>query len=180
MTLGVDDFKAKLKGGGARSNLFKVILRSPLPGTLDVELASFMVQGAALPASRIDSIPIPFRGRDVYVAGDRTFDPWPVTILNDTGFEIRDAMERWMNYINAHRANVGEKTPVNYQADLEVQQLDREGGILKKYIFKGCFPTEVSQIDLSFANKNEVETFSVTFQVQYWEGIAGNGTRTTS
>lgn len=180
MALGVDDFKAKLKGGGARSNLFKVTLLAPQVAGLDTELASFMVEGANLPASRIDPIPVAFRGRYVQVAGDRTFDPWTVTVINDTGFEIRDALERWMNSINAHKTNTGERTPTSYESDLYVDQLDREGGVLKRYYFRGCFPSELSEIALSFGTNNEIERFTATFQVQYWEGLSGNGQKTTS
>ena len=95
--LGVDDFKSKLRGGGARPNLFKATINFPAYAGGDVELTSFMCRSAQLPQSTVEALPVPFRGRILNVAGDRTFEPWNVTILNDTGFEVRDAMERWMN-----------------------------------------------------------------------------------
>lgn len=180
MTLGVDDFKAKLKGGGARPNLFKVTLNAPAQAGLDKELASFMIKSAQLPSGNIAPIIVPFRGREVKVAGDRTFEDWTVSVINDTDFAIRDAMERWMNYINQHRANVGEKTPSSYQADLIVDQLDREGGSLKRYYFRGCFPLSMSPIELGYESTNVIEEFQVTFAVQYWEGRSANGNTTTS
>jgi hypothetical protein len=168
MSLRVDDFKAKLKGGGARSNLFKATVNFPAYAGGDAELTSFMCKAAQLPASVMNVISVPFRGRELKIAGDRTFETWTVTIINDTGFEVRNAMERWMNGINAHSANVGLTNPVTYQADLIVEQLDKDGSTLKTYSFRGCFPTNVASIDLSYEQEG-IQEFQVEFQVQYWE-----------
>lgn len=167
--LGVDDFKAKLKGGGARPNLFKATINFPGYANGNVELTSFMCRAAQLPGSIMSEIIVPFRGRELKIAGDRTFDVWTPTIINDTDFAVRDAMERWMNGINAHSANTGINNPVDYQADLIVDQLDRDGSTLKTYNFRGCFPTNIDPIDLSYDPAAAIEEFSVTFQVQYWE-----------
>lgn len=167
--LGVDDFKSKLKGGGARPNLFKATVNFPGYAGGNVELTSFMCKAAQLPASIMAPVIVPFRGRELKVAGDRTFDPWTVTIVNDTDFSVRDAMERWMNGMNEHSANTGIVNPVDYQADLIVDQLDRDGSVLKSYSFRGCFPTGVSAIELSYEAVNQLEEFQVEFQVQYWE-----------
>ena len=167
--LGVDDFKSKLKGGGARPNLFNVKLAFPNFVIGDTELGSFMVKGAQLPSSVVTPIEVPFRGRKLKIAGDREFETWTVTVINDTGFEIRNAMEQWMNGINAHQQNTGVNNPEEYQADLTVQQLDKDGSVLKEYVFRGCFPTNVSAIDLNYDTENTIEEFTVEFQVQYWE-----------
>lgn len=167
--LGIEDFKSKLRGGGARPNLFKATVNFPGYAGGDVELTSFLCKTAQLPASVMNVIEIPFRGRQLKIAGDRTFEPWTVTILNDTDFSIRNAMERWMNGINAHQANTGLTNPVDYQADLVVEQLDRDGNSLKTYNFRGCFPTNVSEIEVSYETVDAVEEFTVEFQVQYWE-----------
>ncbi len=167
--LGVDDFKSKLKGGGARPNLFKATVNFPGYAGGDVELTSFMCKAAQLPGSNVAPIPVPFRGRELKVAGDRTFDPWTVTIINDTDFQIRNALERWSNGINEHSANTGLVNPTDYQADLLVDQLDRDGSTLKSYTFRGCFPTLISPIELSYEASNTIEEFQVEFQVQYWD-----------
>ena len=167
--LGVDDFKSKLRGGGARPNLFKATINFPGYANGDVELTSFLCEAAQLPASTIGTIIVPFRGRQLKMAGDRTFDVWTPTIINDTDFNVRDAMERWMNGMNAHSANTGLTNPVDYEADLVVEQLDKDGSTSKTYNFRGCFPTGLSPIDLSYASENEIERFTVEFQVQYWE-----------
>ena len=103
------------------------------------------------------------------MAGDRTFDVWTVTIINDTDFAIRNPMERWMNGMNAHSANTGLTTPVAYEADLLVEQLDRSGDALKKYTFRGSYPQDMSPIDLNYATNDEIERFTVTFAYQYYE-----------
>ena len=103
------------------------------------------------------------------MAGDRTFDVWTVTIINDTDFAIRNSMERWMNGMNAHSANTGLTSPVAYEADLLVEQLDRSGDVLKKYTFRGSYPQDMSAIDLAYATNDEIERFTVTFAYQYYE-----------
>jgi hypothetical protein len=167
--LGVDDFKSKLKGGGARPNLFNCKLNFPAFALGDAELTSFMVKGAQLPSSNVTPITVPFRGRQLKIAGDRTFEEWTVTVINDTGFEVRDSMERWMNGINSHNANTGFNDPADYQTDLSVDQLDKDGLVIKTYNFRSCFPTVISAIDLNYDTVDTIEEFQVTFQVQYWE-----------
>ena len=167
--LGVDDFKSKLTGGGARANLFKVTLNFPTYAGGDVELTSFLCRSAQLPASTMGVVEVPFRGRVLKMPGDRTFDNWSATILNDTGFVVRDSMERWMNGINSHQTNTGLVNPVDYQADLIVEQLDRDENVLKKYTFRGAFPVNVAAIELSYDQATAIEEFAVEFAVQYWE-----------
>jgi hypothetical protein len=167
--LGVDDFKAKLKGGGARPNLFRATINFPAYAQGDVEITSFMCRAAQLPGSIMSEIIVPFRGRELKIAGDRTFDVWSPTIINDTDFNVRNAMERWMNGINAHSANTGIVNPTDYQTDLVVEQLDKDESVLKTYTFRGCFPTNIDPIDLSYDPAAAIEEFGVTFQVQYWE-----------
>jgi len=168
MSLRVDDFKAKLKGGGARTNLFKATLNFPAYAGGDAELTSFMCKSAQLPASTMGVLEVPFRGRMLKIAGDRTFETWTITVLNDTGFEVRNSMERWMNGMNAHSSNTGITNPVLYQSDLIVEQLDKDGSSVKTYNLRGCFPTNVSAIEVSYDNE-AIEEFTVEFQVQYWE-----------
>ena len=126
----ITDFKSKLIGGGARSNLFEVVLNFPsiAPASSEVlDKARFLVKAANLPASNISDITVPFRGRILHVAGDRTFDSWTITVINDTDFAIRSAMENWMNAINRVSDNTGSTDPASYQADATVFQLDRSG-----------------------------------------------------
>ena len=169
--LGVDDFKSKLRGGGARPNLFKATINFPAYADGDPELTSFLCETAQLPGSTMGTIVVPFRGRQLKMAGDRTFAEWTVQIINDTDFAVRNSMERWMNGMNAHSANTGLASPVQYEADLRVEQLDRAGDSVKEYIFRGAFPTDLSPIDLSYATTDEVERFTVTFQYQYFDSL---------
>ena len=142
----IDDFKANLLGGGARANQFRVTITPPagIAIGLDVRRASFLVRASNLPAQTLGEIVVPFRGRQIYIAGDRTFDDtWSTTFLNDTDFMVRNAMELWMNGINDLADGTGTSTLADYQTDLQVEQLDRDDTILKTYIFRSAWPTTV-------------------------------------
>jgi len=167
--LGVDDMKAKLVGGGARPNLFKVTMAFPSFVSADVSLASYMCKGATLPAGAITSIPVPFRGRNLQVAGDRTFDPWTITVINDTDFNVRNSFEQWMNGINQHQENTGLTQPSSYMADMIVEQLDKDGTVKKKYDIRGTWPSALGEIAVDYSQENVIEEFTVELQVQYWE-----------
>jgi len=176
----ITDFKSKLTGGGARSNLFEVELAFPTTVNVSglneiLQKARFLVKGANLPASNVASIDVPFRGRVLKVAGDRTFDSWTVTVINDTDFTIRSAFEKWMNTINRVSDNTGITNPALYQADAYVYQLDRNGETLRKYHFYDVFPTQVGPIDLAYDSQG-IQEFTVEFQVHWWEAIRGTGT----
>jgi len=168
----IDDFKANLIGGGARQNQFRVTITPP-PGIaigLDVRRTSFLVKASNLPAMAMTPIEVPFRGRKIYVAGDREFaDEWTTTFINDTDFMIRNAMERWQNGINDYANNTGVTAPADYQTDIFVEQLDRDDTVLKTYIFRACYPLTVAAIELSSAEATEIETFEVTWRYQHFE-----------
>ena len=169
------DFKSKLTGGGARANLFEVVLTFPdivQPATDVLDKSRFLVKGARLPASNIAQIEVPFRGRALKIAGDRTFDSWTVTVINDTDFAIRSAFENWMNAINRLSDNTGLVNPADYQADCYVYQLDRDGQALRSYRFFDTFPTQVGPIELSY-DAQGIQEFTVELQVQYLEVIKG-------
>jgi hypothetical protein len=172
----ITDFKSKLTGGGARSNLFEVVLSFPdiAPAdTIVLDKSRFLCKTAALPASTIASLPISFRGRTLSVAGDRTFESWSVNIINDTDFAIRSAFENWMNTINRVSDNTGVTDPTLYQADAFVYQLDRDGSTLRAYHMYDIFPTNITAIDLSY-DQEGIEEFTVEFQILWWEAIRGN------
>ena len=168
----IDDFKANLIGGGARANQFRVTITPP-PGIaigLDVRRASFLVTASNLPQSQLGEIAVPFRGRNIYVTGDRpTPEPWTVTFFNDTDFMVRTAMERWHNGINNFADNTGVTNAADYQTDLFVEQLDRDDTILKTYIFRSAFPVSVGQIDLTNEETTTIETFEVQWRYQHFE-----------
>ena len=172
----INDFKSKLTGGGARPNLFEVQLAFPdaisISGEV-IENARFLVKAAALPGSIINPIDIPFRGRILKIAGDRTFETWTITVINDVDFSIRSAFEKWMNTINKMNDGTGLTDPEAYQADAYVYQLGRDGGILRSYHFYDVFPTNISTIDLSYETTDTIEEFTVELQVQWWEASKG-------
>lgn len=172
----ITDFKSRLTGGGARSNLFEVVLSFPgiAPASSAVlDKSRFLVKAANLPASNIAPIAVPFRGRTLQVAGDRTFDSWTVTIMNDTDFSIRSAFENWMNKINRVSDSTGETDPSSYTADAFVYQLDRDGSTLRAYHFYDIFPSQVGSIALDYETST-IQQFTVEFQILWWEAIKGN------
>ena len=174
----ITDFKSKMAGGGARPNLFEVELVFPDPLAIEndvKEKSRFLVKAALLPASNITPIEVNFRGRILKIAGDRTFDTWTVTVINDVDFAIRSAMEKWMDFINSMEDATGAQDPALYQPDAYVHQLDRDGSTLRSYKFHDIFPTNISAIDLSYETVDSVEEFTVEFQVQWWEAIKGTG-----
>jgi hypothetical protein len=173
----IDDFKANLIGGGARANQFRVTVTPPagIAIGLDVRRTSFLCTASNMPGMTLGEIPVPFRGRSIYVSGDRPeFEVWSTTFYNDTDFMIRNAMERWNNGVNDLKTNLGITSPSDYQSDLFVEQLDRDETVLKSYIFKSAYPLTVAPIELSSATAGELETFDVTWRYQHFEASGVN------
>ena len=170
--LSVDDFKAKLSGGGARPNLFRATLNFPAGiDAGDSSKASFMCKAAQLPSSVIAPITIPFRGRQLQIAGDRMFEPWNLTIINDTDMAVRNAFEKWMNSINHHTDGGGASNPTEYICDMAVEQLDKAGEVIKRIDFRDVWPTNLSAIELSYDSTDTIEEFTVELQLSYWEAL---------
>jgi len=163
----IDNLKGKLQGGGARANLFKTTFTGPFVNTV-ADLSSHLCKAAQLPGSVVGQIDVPYRGRVLKVAGDRTFENWTVTFINDEGFDIRDAFERWMNVINQHVEGEGSINPEDYQATMQVDQLSRNGDTAKTVVINGAFPVNISAIDLSYDTTDAIEEFTVEFAYQYW------------
>ena len=183
----LSNFKSQLIGGGARPNLFEVELTT-LPDAVvgwEAEKFRYLCKAASLPASNIANIDVPFRGRIFKVAGDRTFDVWTVTVINDEDFILRNAFESWMDQISKLSNNLGATEPASYMTDATVYQLGRgstknsrdstgeSNAVLKEYKFIDIFPTAISAIDLSYDTGDAIEEFTVDFQVQTFELISG-------
>jgi hypothetical protein len=186
MANSIQDFKSALSGGGARPNLFEVTIPSPPSGITLTSNFPILCKAAALPASTIGSIDVPFRGRVFKVAGDRTFDTWTITIINDQDFSIRDAMEAWAQSIGQYGDASGFTNPSDYMCDAYVKQFRRGLSSVGKntstgtgletaatYRFFDIFPTNISAIDLSYDTTDTIEEFTVDFQVQYWTPVSG-------
>jgi hypothetical protein len=179
MAFNVNEIRSQMVGGGARPTLFQVQITNPANGAGDLKVP-FMVKATSLPASNLGTIEVGYFGRKVKVAGDRTFDEWSVTVINDEDFLIRNAMEEWMNQINLHQQNTrgfGTSSPSAYKSQATVQQYGKDGSILRTYNFNGIFPTSVAAIDVDWDSNDAIEEFSVTFQYDWWNisgGITGN------
>ena len=175
----ITDFKSKLSGGGARSNLFEVVISFPSAAPADTNVldkSRFLIKAVALPDSIINPLTVAFRGRTLKLAGDRTFATWTITVLNDTDFIIRSAFENWMNTINRVSDNTGVTDSAEYTADAFVYQLDRDGSTLRAYHFYDLFPTNISAIQLDYGTDG-IQEFTVEMQVLWWEAIKGDSAK---
>ena len=194
----ISNFKSALIGGGARPNLFEVQLAN-IPGVTNWQgdtatSFTYLCKAAALPASTIANVDVPFRGRIFKVAGDRTIENWSITVINDEDFRIRNAFEEWMQLIARLENNLGATNPSSYMVDADVYQLGRGGkaaqaskssagnvsAVLKQYKMQGIFPISLAAIDLSYDTGDTIEEFAVEFAVQSFQPVGQSGERTAT
>ena len=165
--MNINDFKAALSLGGARANLFQVVISTPPVGSLSN--FKFLCKTSTIPTSVIAPISIPFMGRDIKMAGDRTFDTWSTTIINDENFQIRDTLEQWLNRIKSHENLYQFATKTSdYKRTATVTQFSKGGDSLKSYEFNNVWPTSLTEIPLDMSN-GEIEEFSCVWNYDYWE-----------
>lgn len=171
----VDNFKAALTRGGARPNQFQVILGNPGVGiegfTAD---QPFLVSVAELPGQTVNPAIVQYRGREVKFAGDRVYAPWTITVLNDSDFTVRRSIEQWMDAMDDYTDKAGELEPTAYQADITIEQLDRNGEVLKRYLLLGAFPVDLSPVALDFGANDQISTFTCTWQYQAFVPVDPN------
>ena len=165
MAFNINEMRSQLTFDGARQNLFQVQINNPANSSGDAK-TRFMCQAAQMPGSDIGVIPIFYFGRQMKVAGDRTFAEWTVTIINDEDFLIRNAMEEWSNQINRLQRNVREIN--RYKSVAQVTQFSKGGDKLRTYEFNGIFPSNISPIEMDWSTTDQIELFQVTFQYDYW------------
>lgn len=179
MAFNINEMRAELTFGGARPTLFNVQITNPFNGNGDIKVP-FLVQAATLPPSTLGAIDVPYFGRKIKVAGDRTFPTWTVTVLNDEDFLIRNAMEEWSQAMNSHLGNVRDLaagTPAGYKSQAYVRQFSKTGVVLREYKFNGLFPTSIQEIEVNWGSNDQIESFDVTFQYDWWDisgGITGD------
>lgn len=173
MAFNINEFKSQLVGGGARPTLFQVQILNPVDPAADIKVP-FMVRAAGIPASNLGTFQAPYFGRQVKYAGDRTFEDWTVTCINDEDFIVRNGMEAWMNAINTHDSNL-RALPQDYKSNAVITQYSKDGDAIRSYVFEGMYPTTVDQIEMDWGTVDTVEEFGVTFQYDFWrvEGTTG-------
>jgi hypothetical protein len=170
-TFNVERFKSSLTNGGARPNQFMVQLSFPTyvaSQSLAVARAPFLVSVAELPGQTVNPAIVQYRGREVKFVGDRIYAPWTITVLNDAEMSIRTAMEQWMGGMEDYAGKFGRLQPAEYQRDMQVFQLDRNGNALKQYNIVNAFPVDLSPVALDFGANDQISTFTVTFQFQHF------------
>lgn len=182
MAFTITGFKTAMKGDGARPNLFEVSMKLP-EGIVNSDKADlerdikFYAKTAQLPGATIGTVPLFYFGREVKLAGNRTFADWTIQIINDEDFKVRNALERWMSGINSHVTNKRDTTGIipgttGYMGSAKVLQYGKTSGAdgtsIKAYEFVDIFPVDIAPIDLDWGSNDSVEEFSVTFAYQYW------------
>lgn len=176
MPFAISEIKSQLTYGGARPTQFSVRIRNPANSVADIK-TQFMVQSAQIPAEMIGQIEVHYFGRAIKLAGDRTYDAWTVSVLNDEDFLVRNALEQWSNAINGRETNIrgfGGSQPSLYKSQAQVVQYNKIGQPVREYEFDGLWPLEISPIDLAWNAKDQIETFNVTFAYDMWRVVAGS------
>ncbi len=171
----LNTFVQNLAGGGARANQYEIqITGSPVPnGTF-----SFLCRSAQIPGMTVGEVPVAYRGRQIFVAGDRTYDAWTVTVFSDTAWSLRSSFEAWSDQIaQMDEMATGALRPNDYYAIAQVKQFDRAGGLTTTYVLQDVWPTTVDPIDLAYDTNDAVMEFSVTLRFNYME-YGGDGVGT--
>lgn len=177
MPFNQNEFRQKLKKGGARPSLFRIVIKGSgdVAANFPVEQFSFMCKAASMPASTLGVIPVGYFGKKIKLAGDRDFENWECSIINDETFDLRNAFEKWNSAINsingeanAQRNSGATSSPMSYVTDIEVQQYGKEGDIIKKYTLHNAFPFNVGAIELNWDSENAIEEFGVSWSYDYF------------
>ncbi len=173
MSFNINEVKSQLVGGGARPTLFQVQILNPVDPAADFKVP-FMVRAAGIPGSTVGQYEVPYFGRNIKYAGDRTFEDWTITVINDEDFAVRNAMEAWSNAINTHDSNV-RALPQDYKSNAIITQFSKDGDPLRSYVFEGMFPVTIDQIEMDWGTVDAIEEFGVTFSYDFWrvEGVTG-------
>ncbi len=179
MAFNINELRSQLVFGGAKNSLFQVQIFNPATTVADLK-TPFMVKATSIPASTLGMVEVPYFGRKVKIAGDRTFEEWSVTVINDEDFLVRNAMEQWSASINSHQGNItsfGSASPLQYKSTALVTQFSKTGVPIREYTFNGIYPTSVAAIEMAWETVDQIEDFVVTFQYDWWSvtgGITGN------
>jgi hypothetical protein len=183
MAFSINEIRSQLTFGGARPTLFQVQIQNPVNSLGDLKVP-FMVKAASQPPSALGVIEAPYMGRKVKLSGDRTFEPWTVTVINDEDFLIKNALEEWSHSINSHEGNLtsfNSSSPLQYKAQAQITQFSKTGTPIRVYQFNGLWPSEISEVEMNWESTDTIQEFTVTFQYDWWDisgGITGNaGTR---
>lgn len=159
----ITEFRSKLGAGGARPNQFRVTLTWPVSVGSGASNESLLVSAASLPASNVAGTIVQYRGREVKLPGERTFDPWTITVLNDSDMGLRRKFELWSDLMNSRTTNGGIVQPTLIFSDLSVEQLSRNDDVVRTYVLRDAFPTQVGEIPVRYDQDNVISEFTVTF-----------------
>ena len=175
MAFNINELRSQLTGGGAKASLFQVQIFNPATSSA-FDKTPFMIKASSLPASTLGMVEVPYFGRKMKIAGDRTFEEWNVTVINDEDFLVRNAMEQWSASINSHQGNrssYASPTSLQYKSTATITQLSKSGTAIREYTFNGIYPTSVAAIEMAWGTVDEIEEFQVTFAYDWWSVTGG-------
>lgn len=164
MPFNINEIRSQLEFGGARPSHFQVIITNPFNPTADIK-TPFMVRAASIPTFAIGKIEVPYFGRRIPIPGDRVWEDWNTTVINDEDFLVRNAIEQWQNAINAIRRNVATAgpNPNTYKSTALVTRFGKAGNEVRIYQINGIFPMVVQGTDLDWSASDTLEEFNVTW-----------------
>lgn len=176
MAFNINDIKQNFKLQGARPTLFQVVLPGPDQGDIrqKLSISEFVISATTIPESQLGNIAVPYFGRIINFAGDRTYNPWTVSVMNDEDFKVRDALETWSDLINGKQSNLRNFEQDTYKVNAQVRQFDKQGSVIREYEFVGLYPSIIEPINLNWRDVNQFENFNVQFIYDYWRVIGGN------
>lgn len=178
MTFNINSFKAQLTGGGARATLFRVTVQNPVSFAADEKL-TWTAKSSVIPGSQLGDSPVPYMGRMIHMAGDREYDPWRMTVINDEDFLVRNELERWHYAINRPVRNIRDfssSNPALYKSTAMVHQYSKVDDVnpIRTWKLSGLWPAQIEEIAVSWEDQNRIQEFSCVFRYDYFEIVGGN------
>ena len=171
MAFKVTDFINEAQDG-ARPSLFLAQINFPVsvPGGIEArDRSRFLIKSTSIPASTLGMIELPFMGRKIKLAGDRTFEDWSTTIINDEKFSVRAAIEAWSDSINGLQSNTPTfSQSIGYRTTGQVVQYSARGNPIRTYTFHNIWPSALAAIELAWETESTIEEFECTWTYDYY------------
>lgn len=165
MAFNLSTFKTgALPQGGFRPTLFEIRETTRL-GTG----AGLLCQAAQVPAQTMGVVEVPYFGRKIKLAGDRTYAEWTTTFMVDESFDVRRQLEDWNLAMNSAEENLRAEIATAYKEDVQVLLYGKQGSVIREYNLIGCWPADVSTIELDWNQAGTISTYSVTWAFDYMD-----------
>lgn len=177
----INDFIQNFKGG-TRLNRFTVE-GNVGPGTSTTNrLTPFHVRSASIPEATIGPVSVNYRGRTVTYSGDRVYQPWQITVLDDHAGGQSDPQNLfkmfhdWHDQINSHTGNI-----TTFETGIDLSSLWSDVWTVKQYrlncdsalygrAFKlfNVWPIGIGPLVLDMSQDNVLASFAVTLVYSHY------------